>query len=94
MAKKHKPSETESPGSIAGYKAEQAAPPPEVELPEMSGFGIHFDQAAGKYIAVRVTNYGTVEVLSPRGPESKHAATARVMEALRLHVATARRKSA
>lgn len=63
---------------------------PEVELPELSGFGL-FPQPDGKFLVVRVTNYGVVEQLSPRGPESKHSATARLMEAVKLHVVNARR---
>lgn len=73
-------------------KAGATPPPaiPEVDLPEMSGFGIHHDTASGKWNAVRVSNWGIVELLSPR-PESKHAATARAFDAFRLHIANARR---
>lgn len=83
MAKKHRGVETVSqPGPTQ--------PLPEVELPEMSGFGIHHDAASGKWNAVRVTNYGVVELLSPR-PESKHAATARAFDAFKLHITNARK---
>lgn len=83
MAKKHRAAE--------GQGGPVATPPlPEVELPEMSGYGIAFDGGAAKWNAVRVTNYGVVELLSPR-PESKHAATARALDAFKVHIVTARK---